>query len=44
MDFSGDFIWNSTPEVGNLTEVQGQIPYSPQLSIAGLKIDRYTTL
>ena len=25
--FSGDLIWKVAPEVGNLTEVQGQMPY-----------------
>ena len=30
--FSGDLIWKAAPEVGNLTEVQGQIPYYPNLS------------
>ena len=45
MDFTGHLIWKAIPEVRNLTEVQGQISYSPQLScsyrgIVGLKIDR----
>ena len=32
MDFSGHLIWKAIPEVRNLTEVQGQISCSPQLS------------
>ena len=31
--FSGDLIWKAAQEVGNLTEVQGQIPYYPNLSL-----------
>ena len=33
--FSRDLIWKAVPEVGNLTEVQGQIPYYPDLSLYG---------
>ena len=35
--FSGDLIWKAAPEVGNsnLTEVQGQIHYYPNLSLYG---------
>ena len=31
--FSGDLIRKAVPEVENLTEVQGQISYSPHLSL-----------
>ena len=34
-DFSGNLIWKAAPEVGNLTEVQDQIPYYPDLSPYG---------
>ena len=47
MGFSGDLIWEVAAEVGNFTEVQGQIPYCPHLSaygVVGLKIDRCITL
>ena len=33
--FSGDLIRKAVPEVGNLTEVQGQISYYPDLSLYG---------
>ena len=33
--FSGDLIWKAVPEVENLTEVHGQIPYYPDLSPYG---------
>ena len=34
MGFSGDLIWKVAAEVGNFTEVQGQIPLlSPPISI-----------
>ena len=35
MDFSGDLIWKAAPEVRNLTEVQGKIPYCPHLFLYG---------
>ena len=35
LGFSGDLIWKAAPEVGNLTEGQGQIHYYPNLSLYG---------
>ena len=45
MGFKGDLKWEAVPEVGNLTEVQGQILYCPHLCTygvveLGIKFDR----
>ena len=33
--FSGNLIWRTASEVGNLTEIHSQIPYYPYLSPYG---------